>query len=484
MTQSTSSLSRRNFITLAGGAALALPFYAPRAWGANNRVRVAMISCGGRAGSLRNAFQRIPDVDIAAVCDPDTARMDAMVAKMLEGENPPPAPDKVRDYRRVLERKDIDAVVLATPNHWHALQSIQAMQAGKAVYVEKPVTHNLWEGRQLVAAAEKHNGIIQAGYQNRSDPACIEGIKFVREGNLGKVHSVHVCCFRNRNSIGKRETALVPPATVDYDLWLGPAQDLPIYRPKLHYDWHWDFNTGNGDIGNQCPHEIDLACWATGDGPLPTSIRSFGGRLGWNDAGNTPNMISAWYEQGGTPVLIEVNDLKLAPDRNVPSIRNGIRVGIVVRCEGGELRGGRGGMYVVGDDGKTRIHNFPGDGGKGHQKNFIDAIRAGNGDNLHGVIKVAERSAAIAHLANISYRIGEQAKTEKVRDTVAGNPYLETILDEQAAQLTAWGIDAPSYSLGKQLDVNPEKASVETEGVDPLLSRSPGRGEFVVPELV
>jgi len=410
--------------------------------------------------------------------------MDRMVAKILKRGSASSAPEKVQDYRKVLERSDIDAVILATPNHWHTLQSVQAMEAGKAVYVEKPVTHSLWEGRQLVAAAEKYNGIIQAGYQNRSDPACIEGFQFVREGQLGTIQSVHVCCFRNRSSIGKSETPVAPPGTVDYNLWLGPAQDMPIYRPQFHYDWHWDFNTGNGDVGNQCPHEIDLACWVLGDSPLPKTIRSFGGRLGWNDAGNTPNLLSAWYEQAGTPVVIEVNDLKLAPDRNVPSIRDGIRVGILVRCEGGTLRGGRGGMYVVGDDGKTRIHSFPGDGGKSHAKNFIDAIRAGNGSTLRGVIEVAERSAAIAHLANISYRTGEEAKTEKVLSAVAGNSYLEAILEGQAGQLEAWGIDVPTYALGRQIDVNPETASVETDGVDPLLSRSPGRGEFVVPEVV
>ena len=483
MSKPNLTLSRRNFLAVTGGTAIALPLIPSNVIGANNKVRLGLIGCGGRANSLLGMFMKVPDTQFVAVCDPDTARMDSMVSKTQKGETPPPKPDKIRDYRKLLERDDIDAVVIASPNHWHTLQAIHAMQAGKSVYVEKPVSHSLWEGQQLVAAAQQNKAIIAAGYQNRSDPGPIEGIKYIQEGNLGEIKSVHVCCFRNRTSIGKQDTPLTPPETVDYNLWLGPAQDQPIYRPKLHYDWHWDFNTGNGDVGNQCPHEIDLACWTLGDAPLPTKIRSFGERFAWNDGGNTPNMITAWYEQAGIPVIIEVNDVRLGPERNTTSMRDGVRVGIVVRCEGGELRGGRGGMYTVGDDGKTRLKKFPGDGGRDHQKNFIDAVRAGSGKELRAQIEAAERSAAIAHLANISYREGEPADTKAVTKEVRKNPLLAKIVEDQGEHLKAWSIDDPTYKMGKELKINPKKAIIKTWGVDKKLTRPAGRGEFVVPEL-
>jgi len=483
MSKLNPTLSRRHFLAVTGGTAAALPLIPGNVLGANNTVRLGLIGCGSRAGGLMKMFMNVSGTQFVAVSDPDTARMDQKVAQTQKGKTPPPAPEKIRDYRKLLERDDIDAVVIATPNHWHTLNAIHALQAGKAVYVEKPVSHSLWEGQQLIAAAKQNKAIIAAGYQNRSDPGPIEGIKHVQEGNLGKIKSVHVCCFRNRTSIGKQDTPLTPPESVDYNLWLGPAQDQPIYRPKFHYDWHWDFNTGNGDIGNQCPHEIDLACWTLGDSPLPTEIRSFGERFAWNDAGDTPNMITAWYEQAGVPVIIEVNDVRLGPERNTTSTRDGVRVGIVVRCEGGELRGGRGGMYTVADDGKTRLKKFPGNGGRDHQKNFIDAVRAGSCKGLRAQIEQAERSAAIAHLANISYREGKAADTKAVTKVVGKNPLLAKIVADQGEHLKAWSIDKPVYKLGKELKVDPKKVTIKTRGVDPKLARSTGRGEFVVPEL-
>ena len=451
--------------------------------GANQRVRVAMIGCGGRGHFLTSQFAGLDQVEIAAICDPDTAQMERLAADLLEREIDLSRADRIRDYRAVYDRADIDAVMIASPNHWHALHAIQAMEAGKHVYVEKPVTHTVFEGRQLVAAARTYGRAIQAGYQNRSDPGPIEGIRFVREGNLGAIQSVRVVCYRNRAGIGKRATPLTPPETVDHHLWLGPAEDLPILRPRYHYDWHWVWNTGDGDIGNQCPHEIDLANWVLGDGPLPAEIRSFGNRFAWDDAGETPNQIAAWYEQGGVPVIIEVNNLTVSPDVDASPVRNEIRVGIVVRCEGGELRGGRGGMYAVGEDGKTRTHKFPGDGGGTHQQNFIDAVRAGSGAGLHAPIHLAERSATIEQLANIAYRIGADAEPGELEAVIGDNAGLRQIVDDQARQLKVWGIDAPVYHMGRSLSLDPATAAIRTPDVDPRLAHPPGRAEFVVPAL-
>lgn len=474
--------SRRRFLQVAGLTAISAPFHA-RAAGANDTVRIGIIGCGGRGTSLASQFFGTRGVAIAAISDPDTVQMDRLVDKMGKKDKDISRAAKFQDYRKLLEQQDIDAVVIASPNHWHTLHAIHAMQAGKDAYLEKPVTYNLWEGRQLLAAEESTGQIIAAGFQNRSDRGIKNGFQFVHEGGLGRIKRVHVCCFRNRQSIGKQSQRLTPPTTCDYNLWLGPAADIPMYRPKFHYDWHWIFNTGNGDMGNQCPHEIDIAQWVLGDKPLPTRIQSFGGRFGWNDAGDTPNMISAWYELDGTPCIIELNDMHITPDRNAAGMRDQIRVGIVVHCEGGQLRGGRGGMYAVGEDGKTKIEKFPGDAGGKHAENFIDAIRSRRKEDIASKLAAAERSSSLAHLANASYLSGAIADGPTLGAAIGDNEVLRQITIDQARQLDAWGIKSPKYRLGRPLDVDPKESVITTPGIDPTLSRREPRGEFTVPEM-
>ena len=357
------------------------------------------------------------------------------------------------------------------------------MEAGKAVYVEKPVSYELGEGWQLVAAAQKLNGVIAAGLQNRSDPGPIEGIKYVRAGNLGAIQSLHICTFRNRRSIGPRlAQPLKLPSTLDYNLWLGPAAEQPIYRQSLHYDWHWDWNLGNGDIGNQGPHEIDLAAWVLGEPDLPKEVVSFGGRFGWDDAGMTPNMHTAAYMHAGVPVIMEVNDMWLSPDRNVPSNREKTRVGIIARCENGILRGGRGGMTAYELDGQTVIQKFPGDGGKRHMANFIAAVRQGHGRDLNAKLDTSVRSAGVAHLANLSYRCGRSAPFAQLEDVTSGNDLLGTILEEQTKQLKDWGIESPQFTLGETVKYNQETKDVSAENLNLDWVQRPGRGEFSVPK--
>lgn len=459
-----------------------------RAMGANDRIRVALIGCGGRAASHARVFPLLSNVEVVALCDPDTAQMADLVAgtlKRSEGQIDLSKAKQYVDYRKVYESKDVDAVVISSPNYWHTLHSIQAMEAGKDVFCEKPVSHSVWEGQQLVAASKKYGRVIAAGFQNRSDPGPIEGIQFVQEGNMGKILSVHACCFRNRSSIGaKLDKPLVPPSTVDYNLWLGPMQDVPMWRPQFHYDWHWVWNTGDGDIGNQCPHEIDMMCWVLGDPALPSNMRAIGNRFGWNDAGETPNMHTAWFKMKNTPCTIEVNDLWLAPDRNVAGARDGIRVGIIVRCEGGELRGGRGGMSAYGEDGKP-FKKFPGNGGESHQQNFIDAMRAGSNKGLRSKVEVAERSSAVAHLTNISIRAGKEGQMKWVNNYIGDNEIVQTIVADQNKQLKAWGIDNPKYVVGKFLKIDSKKREVTAQDADIKdLVRLPNRPEFSVPELI
>lgn len=239
-------ISRRHLIKICGLAALARPIYGKSA---NNTVRIGIIGCGRRSHGISTQFLKIKDVAIVALCDPDPARVESLAKDLANKGFNASGMTKFQDYRRLLERPDIDAVVVTSPNHWHALHAIHAMQAGKDAYLEKPVTHELWEGHQLIAAEEKYGRIIAAGFQSRSDPGTRDGIQFVREGHLGKIQSVHVCCFKDRDSIGIRKKPLTPPPGTDYGLWLGPAADLPLCREEFHYDWHWAWNTGNGDIG-------------------------------------------------------------------------------------------------------------------------------------------------------------------------------------------------------------------------------------------
>ncbi|MCH7225777.1 Gfo/Idh/MocA family protein [Haloferula sp. A504] len=470
---------RRRFIQTLGASALAT-FPALGAAGANDRVRLGVIGCGGRGSSLTKQFSGLADVEIVALCDADTAHME----KLAGGLKSKPA--LIQDYRKLLERDDIDGVIIASPNHWHALHTIHACQAGKDVYVEKPVTHRLEEAAPMIAAAEKYGRVVQAGTQNRSDKGLIEAFDFIQKGEIGKITAIRGLCYRNRKSIGaKRDTPLTPPATCDYDLWLGPAEDLPILRPKFHYDWHWIFNTGDGDMGNQGPHETDLMAWVLGDPPPPTKVRTFGQRFGWNDAGNTPNLLTSSFEYGGVPAIFEVNNLWVKPGTNAAASFKGIRVGIIVTCEGGEFRGGRGGGNVFGPDGKERLHKFPGDAGGGHARNFIDAMKSRKAKSLHAQIANSCGSAALSHYSNISHREGEETTAKKLREeTFASSPAMLEVLDRQEAQLENWSIDkgtAP-YVLGAEITIDSGK--VTSPLADPKLVAPFNRKGHEVPATV
>ncbi len=476
-----SDLPRRRFIQTLGASALAtLPSFG--AVGANERVRLGVIGCGGRGSSLAKQFSGLPDVEIVALCDADTAHMEKL-AKSLKSK-----PDLIQDYRKLLDRDDIDGVIIASPNYWHALHTIHACQAGKDVYVEKPVTHRLEEAAPMIAAAEKYGRIVQAGTQNRSDKGLIEAFDFIHKGEIGKITAIRGLCYRNRSSIGaKRDTPLTPPDTVDYDLWLGPAEDLPIMRPHLHYDWHWVFNTGDGDIGNQGPHEMDLLAWVMGDPAPPTTVRTFGQRFAWNDAGNTPNIITSSFELGGVPAVFEVNNLWVKPKTNAAVAFEGIRVGVIVTCEGGEFRGGRGGGYVVGPDGKERIRKFPGDAGGGHARNFIDAMKSRKTASLRAPIAKSCAGAALSHYANVSHREGTETTAAKLREeTFASSPVMLEVLDRQEAQLENWSIargTAP-YVLGAEIAIDSASGKVTTELADPGLIAPFNRKGYEIPKVV
>jgi predicted dehydrogenase len=474
-------LSRRRFLYSSGLALTTAALSAQKVVGANERVRIGFVGMGRRSKGLLSQFLKIPNVELVAISDPDTAQMARRLKTIQEIKDEALAKgapllggrvEAIQDYRKLYERADIDAVVVPSTTYWHTLHAIHAVQAGKHVYVEKPSTFKHWEGLQLEAAAKRYGKVIAVGYQNRSDPGPQDGIRYVQAGHLGKIKKVRALCYRNRDSIGKIEQPLRPPATMDYDLWLGPASEHTIFRPELHYDWHWDFHTGNGDMGNQGVHEIDMVYWLLGHPGLPKEVTCFGNRFIWDDGGNTPNMQAVWCKWGGAEVILETNDVKLSPDRNVSPNRMGTYVGIIAECEKGYLKGGRGGMVATHPDGRTIIERFKGDGGMSHQRSFIEAVRANDGSNFPALVEHSHPSESVMHLGNASYQMGERHSTSELKSSLAGNDDLLQIVEEQNEQLAAWGVKDPQYYCGTPIQVNPETSEVTTPGI---------RQEFIGP---
>ena len=288
------NVSRRRFLeqSMLATAAAMVPVAptkalapARRSVSPNEIIRVGVIGVRGRGRAHVGEFKKSPDTEVVAICDPDEG--------VIEGAmNAVPSATYYRDIRKLLEDQSIDAISIATPNHWHSLAAIWALQAGKHVYVEKPISHKLFEGQKVVEAARKYGKVIQHGTQSRSNEATREAITWLHEGGLGKISIARGLCYKRRESIGKVEGTQQPPTTLDYDLWTGPAQLLPLQRKQLHYDWHWVFNTGNGDIGNQGVHQMDIARWGLNKSEFPMSITSIGGRVGYEDDGETCSNIN------------------------------------------------------------------------------------------------------------------------------------------------------------------------------------------------
>ncbi|HEX2860877.1 MAG TPA: Gfo/Idh/MocA family oxidoreductase, partial [Lacunisphaera sp.] len=300
--------TRRSFLKTAALGATTL--LSARSWaqvvGANGDVRVAVVGLNGRGRNHLTSLRAVPGVRIAAICDVDTAVLERTAAALAK-EGITPA--KFTDVRTLLASPDIDAITIATPNHWHALMGIWACQAGKDVLVEKPVSHTIWEGRQLVAAAAKYNRVVQAGTQIRSGAGLQEAVAWVRAGHLGRIKVARGFCYKRRKSIGRTEGPQPVPGTVNYDLWLGPAQDAPVRRARFHYDWHWFNAYGNGDVGNQGIHQMDVARWFLGENGLPRHTLSIGGRLGYTDDGDTPNTQVVIHDYATAPLVFEVRGL-------------------------------------------------------------------------------------------------------------------------------------------------------------------------------
>ena len=402
--------NRRTFVKSTGAAIVAsqTALSYGSVVGSNEPLRIAVIGFRGRGKALIKAIKAADNAKIVAYCDVDEGALNKQDAdnKSLF---------RTGDFRKILERDDVDAIASAAPNHWHSLLAIMAAQAGKHVYIEKPISHNMVESKAVVAAAEKTGKIIQCGFQNRSDSGLTEFFEKLKNGDYGKVNLVHGTCHRARVGIGKLKTALSIPKQINYDLWLGPAEDQPLMRPKLHYDWHWDFNTGNGDVGNQGPHEWDMMNWALGDQTeLPTKMVAAGNRFCWDDAGNTPNVMACMGEINSTPFYFEVMDLR--GGRGAP---HGKGVGVIIETDKGTFVGGRGGGSFESNDGNVekfeRDKKHPKrDGTIAHMQNFVDCVLSSKREGLRSDCRVAANSSSMAHMANISYRLAKESAPEQV----------------------------------------------------------------------
>ncbi len=414
-----SGLTRRTFIsqsarTVAGLAAVSGPAFIPgHALGANDRINLAIVGIRGRGREHFGQWSKIPGVRIATLCDVDESLFEARVQQVakLQGAEP----KTVTDLRLVMDDPEIDAVVVTNTNHWHALTAVWAMQAEKDVYVEKPVSYTIAEGRKLVEASERYSRIAQTGSQYRSHPMVKSAIEFVRSGGIGKVYMAKCVVYRARKSIGRGKVTEVP-AGLNFDLWLGPAPTRPFIDNRFHYNWHWFWDTGNGETGNNGPHSADMVRWALGKYEHPIRVQSMGGMFAFESDQETPNtQLSCLEYADGVMVQIEVRNLNTNHDGSV-------REGVVFYGENGRVElslNGRCWTSHLGPDGEegpgmTREENIRvydeltagGSKADPHFVNFIECLRSRQPEKLAASITEGHYSAALCHLSNIAYRTG------------------------------------------------------------------------------
>lgn len=482
--------SRRNFLkgSMLAGASLALPGCAKvapfaRVRGANEAIRIALVGVCNKGAQHIRIFHDLPGVRVATLCDVDRAILEREAKFFSERKE---KVDLQVDYRKVLENKNIDAVVIATPDHWHALQTVWACQAGKDVYVEKPVSHNIREGQIMVEAARKYRRIVQAGLQRRSDPGMQEIVQYLQEGNLGAMKVARCFCYGKRESLGRIQGPQPIPETVDYNLWTGPAPLEPLNRRQLHYDWRFFWNVGSGDQPNNGIHFVDLCRWIVRQDDLSAPVISIAGRYEWDDTGETPNTHIAYWDFKPVPLILELRNLGRKKGDSAMDHYLGIRFGVVIDCEQGYVAGG----WAYDLRGK-KIKQFHLDEGAGHQANFIQAVRSRKTSALNADILEGHRSTALCQLANISHRSGTTVSGAKIREALQGHAILLDAFERFEQHLVANEIDLSETcaTLGPWLRYNPARDCIEgpesTSGLiaNSLLTRN-YREPFVLQERI
>jgi predicted dehydrogenase len=416
--------TRRTFLL---STAAALTQAVPGKAAPSDKVRVAVLGVNGRGKSHIKDIMTLPDAEIVMLCDPDSKVLEERASHFQTTYGRPVKIE--RDLRRVYDNKEIDAVTIATPNHWHSLATIWACQAGKDVYVEKPGSHNIYEGRKMVEAAHKYKRIVQHGVQLRSCPAIREAVDHLRKGTIGNVYMSRGLVFRRRPSI-HRSPNEPAPAYLDYDLWTGPAQMRPFSKRLVHYNWHWHWDYGNGDVGNQGIHETDMCMWGLGVG-LPTEITAMGGKFTFDDDKETPEVLTSVYNYPDQKKMIQFE------------VRHWITNDEAGATVGNIFYGTEGYLVIKGyqtyeiylgekrEKGPSRTDGAD----RHHYANWVQAIKSRKTEDQNGPVETAHLSSALAHLGNISYRLGRQLRF---------NPNTEKFVgDEQANAMLTRSYRAP-----------------------------------------
>ena len=474
--------TRRDFLeqsmlTAAAAAVAGAPTFVPaeekQSKSPNERLQVACVGVRGRGQSHLSAFSRRKDTEVVAVVDPDEAVGMQRADKV--GNSSGRKPKYFSDMRKAFEDKSIDIVSIATPNHWHALAAIWAIQAGKDVYVEKPVSHNVSEGRRIVQAARKYGKIVQTGTQCRSMGGTIQAIDHVHQGKIGDVTVARGLCYKRRGSIGARGKYDVP-SSVDYNLWLGPAPEKSLSRSRFHYDWHWQWDYGNGDLGNQGIHQMDIARWGLGVDHIGHSVYSYGGRLGYVDAGDTANTQVSIHDYGEKRLVFEVRGLKTERLK-------GAGVGVIFHgSEGYVVLSSYNGGAAFDPEGKM-VKKF--NGGGDHFGNFVSAVRSRKHTDLNADIEQGHLSSALCHLGNVSYRLGRNISVADMQKRLDGDNEATETFERVVNHLQGNKVDLASAQLvggaHLKLDGRKEVFVGELAGeANPYLTRE-YRKPFVVP---
>lgn len=478
--------SRRDFLRdsalLSAGIAVAgnseLVAEEPKKVAPADKLRVAVVGVRGRGSAHVGGFldkDNQKGTVITTVCDCDTGVIAGAMNTIEKAQGK--APKFEQDIRKVVTDKDVDIISIATPNHWHSLMAIWAMQNGKDVYVEKPVSHNVLEGRRCVEAARKYNRICQTGTQSRSGKGLRDAMAFMHEGKLGKIKLAHGLCYKPRGSIGKVSGPQPIPNGIDYNLWCGPAPMKPLMRKNLHYDWHWIWDYGNGDLGNQGIHEMDKARWGLGKNELAKSVISIGGRFGYIDDGETANSQICVFDYGDCQLIFEVR---------------GLKTGDVMGAKVGNIFYGTEGYMVVPNYSKATAYTLKGEkikefgGGEDHFGNFLKAVRSRNATDLNADILEGHLSSALCHLGNVSYRMGSTENYDKTKSSFGDNKEAADILGKMTEHLKDNGValDKTPYRVGLKLDFDPKKETfIGNKDANKMLTREYRKG-FEVPDKV
>jgi predicted dehydrogenase len=481
-----SNLNRRHFMqTLAAAATVTVAGTksSGQVVGANEAIRVAVAGLNGRGGSHISAYNGMQNVRITHLIDPDTRTYEPKLRGFRTGNRP--VPQTAQDVRRVLEGNNIDALSIATPNHWHSLMTIWGAQAGKHVYVEKPMSHNVHEGRIAVDMARRHNVIVQHGTQSRSSQQWINTIAAVRAGTYGRLLVSRGIVYKRRPSIGQRPNEAAP-AELDFNIWTGPAPQTAFHRNLVHYNWHWFWDFGNGDIGNQGVHQFDIARWAIANATLPRSVATIGGRFGYTDQGETPNTQISLMDFGDTKLIFEVRGLPSPDYHGQGQGGNTFHTSEGLIANHRFTRNGQNASEPIARPAGAPPRPAANDGESGHFGNFIAAVRANRRESLNADILEGHYSSALCHLANISYRVGEtvpfNGRTQAFGDDRDAADAYNRMMEHLRTNNVP--IDGQNYRVGRRLEIDARtERFTNNNEANRLLTRN-YREPFVVPDRV